>query len=230
MKSKILILEDDLGINNLITMQLQSEGYEVIQAFDGQEAINLFDKTIDLAILDIMVPIKDGFKVLEHIRKSSIIPIIFLTARDEDMDKMRALGLGADDYVTKPFSIVEVVYRCKAHLRRYLNYSNPTNELSDSITHGDIYMLRSTFEATLSQEPLNLSVKEFELLWFFAEHIGQVFTRQQLYEHVWGAEYFGDDNTIMVHISRLREKLGENPKQPKYIKTIKGLGYRMEKL
>jgi len=230
MKSKILILEDDLGINNLITMQLHSEGYEVIQAFDGQEAINLFDNTFDLAILDIMVPIKDGFEVLEHIRKSSIIPIIFLTARDEDMDKMRALGLGADDYVTKPFSIVEVVYRCKAHLRRYLNYSNPTNELSDSVTHGDIYMQRSTFEATLSDEPLNLSVKEFELLWFFTEHIGQVFTRQQLYEHVWGAEYFGDDNTIMVHISRLREKLGENPKQPKYIKTIKGLGYRMEKL
>ncbi|MBI9013510.1 MAG: response regulator transcription factor [Clostridiales bacterium] len=230
MKSKILLLEDDLGINNLITMQLQAEGYDVIQAFDGLEAINLFDQTFDLAILDVMVPIKDGFEVLEHIRKSSIIPIIFLTARNEDMDKMRALGLGADDYITKPFSIIEVIYRCKAHLRRYLNYSNPENNVSDIIKHGDICMQKSTFEATLNDESLNLSVKEFELLWFFIEHVGQVFTRQQLYEQVWDAEYFGDDNTIMVHISRIREKLGENPKHPKYIKTIKGLGYRMEKL
>ncbi len=228
MKATILLLEDDIGINNLLTMQLKSEGYKIIQAFDGEEAIELFDDSVDLAILDIMVPKKDGYEVLEHIRKTSFIPIIFLTARNDDLDKMKALGLGADDYVTKPFSVVEVVYRCKAHLRRYFDFKPQQKTLL--LSHGDIHVDINAFEVTLKDAPLQMSVKEFELLVFFMEHVGQVFTKQQLYEHVWGENYYGDENTIMVHISRLRDKLGDNPKSPTYIKTIKGLGYRMEKL
>jgi len=228
MSAKILLLEDDQGINNLLTMQLKAAGYEVIQAFDGEEAINLFNDQINLAILDIMVPKKDGFEVLDYIRKTSMIPIIFLTARNEDLDKMRALGMGADDYVTKPFSVVEVVYRCKAHLRRYFEFSSINQE--EVLTHGDIELNKKTYEVFFNGETLNLNVKEFDLLTLFIEHVGQVFTKQQLYERIWGEEYFGDENTIMVHISRLRDKLGDNPKQAKYIKTIKGLGYRMEKI
>jgi len=229
MKGKILLMEDDKGINDLMASQLRLEGCQVVQVFNGQEAVDTFDKSFDMAILDIMVPFKDGFEVLDHIRESSTIPIIFLTARNEDLDKMRALGMGADDYVTKPFSVVEVIYRCKAHLRRYFNYSHQEQQVTQ-LTHGDICLNKSSFEASFKGAPLNLSVKEFELLWYFMQHTGQVFTKQQLYEKVWGSDYFGDDNTVMVHISKLRDKIGDDKKAPKYIKTIKGLGYRMEKL
>lgn len=230
MTAKIMILEDDLGINDLMTMQLRSEGYDVVQVFDGLQATTTFDDSFDLAILDIMVPKKDGFEVLEHIRQTSVIPIIFLTARSEDVDKMRALGLGADDFVTKPFSLVEVVYRCKAHLRRYQSYSTQASSSKETCSHGDIRMVKSTFEAFYKDEALVLSVKEFELLMYLIQHPGQVFTKQQLYEHVWGEDFYGDDNTVMVHISKLRDKLGDDKKNPKYIRTIKGLGYRMEKV
>lgn len=226
MKTKIMILEDDPGINQLLATQLAAEGFEVLQAYDGEEAINLFDSTVDMAVLDIMVPKKDGYQVLEHIRTISHIPILFLTARNDDLDKIRALGLGADDYVEKPFSLIEVIYRCKAHLRRYKQYHNTTESI---IYHGELCLNRQTFEVTYKNQPLTLNLKEFELLAFFMNNIGQVFTKQQLYEKVWGEDYFGDDNTVMVHISRIRDKLKDDPKKPKYIKTIKGLGYRMEK-
>lgn len=227
MKMKILLLEDDPGINNLLTRQLRAENYDVVQAFDGHEAMEVFDNTFQLAILDIMVPKADGFQVLDHIRKTSIIPIIFLTAKNEDLDKMHALGLGADDYVTKPFSVIEVVYRCKAHLRRYLQYGNRNTRTELEL--GDIYVNKTDCRITFKNEEITLKVKEYELLVFFMEHVGQVFTKQQLYEKVWGHEFYGDDNTIMVHISRLREKLHDTPKNSKYIRTIKGIGYRMER-
>jgi DNA-binding response OmpR family regulator len=227
MKAKILLLEDEPGINRLLTLQLQSEGYEVVQAFDGEQAIQYFNNSFHLAILDIMVPKINGFAVLEHIRKDSLIPILFLTARNEDIDKMQALGMGADDYITKPFSLTEIVYRCKAHLRRAFEYTQVRNQSVWS--HHDLVLNKDTFEVNLNGAPLQLNVKEFELLTFFMTHVGQVFTKQQLYEQVWQADFFGDDNTVMVHISRLREKLNDNPKRPTYIKTIKGLGYRMEK-
>ncbi|BES63634.1 response regulator transcription factor [Gottschalkiaceae bacterium SANA] len=227
MKAKILLLEDDPGINRLLTLQLQSEGYEVVQAFDGEQAIQYFNTSFHLAILDIMVPKINGFAVLEHIRKDSLIPVLFLTARNEDIDKMQALGMGADDYITKPFSLTEIVYRCKAHLRRAFEYTQVRNQTI--LTHHDLVLNKDTFEVSLNGAPLQLNVKEFELLTFFMTHVSQVFTKQQLYEQVWQADFFGDDNTVMVHISRLREKLNDNPKRPTYIKTIKGLGYRMEK-
>ncbi|KDR95512.1 DNA-binding response regulator, OmpR family, contains REC and winged-helix (wHTH) domain [Peptoclostridium litorale DSM 5388] len=226
MKIKILVMEDDRGINNLIKMHLKGEGYEVVQAFDGEEAIERFTPDISLAILDVMVPEKDGFEVLSFIRKSSEIPVIFLTARGADEDKVLALGMGADDYVTKPFGIGEVISRCKAHLRRYMEYS--ARELEGVITNGEIRIEKEGFKAYRGSSPLSLSAKEFKLLTLFMENQGRVFTKRQLYEHVWEEFFLGDDNTIMVHISRLREKLEENPKAPEYIKTIKCLGYRME--
>lgn len=226
MKIKILVMEDDRGINNLIKMHLKGEGYEVVQAFDGAEAIEKFTPDISLAILDVMVPEKDGFEVLSCIRKSSEIPVIFLTARGADEDKVLALGMGADDYVTKPFGMGEVISRCKAHLRRYIEYSG--RELEGAITNGNIRIEKEAFKAYRGSSLLSLSAKEFKLLTLFMENQGRVFTKRQLYEHVWEEYFLGDDNTIMVHISRLREKLEENPKEPEYIKTIKCLGYRME--
>lgn len=233
MNAKIFILEDDKGINQLLSINLKNEGFNVITTFDGKEAIETFDHTFDLAILDIMVPIYDGFEVLKHIRKTSFIPVMFLTAKDEEINKLMALGIGADDYVTKPFSIMELIYRCKALIRRSTEYANAEAKslvIASSLSHGDINMNISKFEATLNGEPIKLSVKEFDMLKFFIENAGQVFTKKQLYEQIWKDIYQGDDNTIMVHISKLREKLLDNTKRPKYIKTIKGLGYRMEEI
>lgn len=230
MNNTILILEDDFAINQLLSNQLKKEGYEVIQAFDGEEALSKFSSTIDLAILDIMVPKKDGLSVLNEIRKISKIPILFLTAKVEEIDKVLALGLGADDYITKPFSTVEVVYRVKAHLRRYYEYNLDKEASPDILVHGDLELDMKSFTFKKNGEIVDLGVKEFELLSFFLTHVGQVFTKHQLYEKVWADEFHGDDNTVMVHISKLREKIGDTPKNSKYIRTIKGLGYRMEKL
>ncbi len=142
-----------------------------------------------------------------------------------------ALGLGADDYITKPFSMIEVVYRIKAQVRRYYEYNqNGKKELPTLLNHGDLELNTKDFTFTKAGRVVELSVKEFEMLSFFMHHVGQVFTKHQLYEQVWGEEFYGDDNTVMVHISKLREKIGDSSKNPKYIKTIKGLGYRMEAL
>lgn len=231
MKAKILIMEDDENINQLIKLHLQKEQYQVIQAFNGLEALEKFDETIDLAILDVMVPKKNGVEVLTEIREISTIPIIFLTAKDEDADKVLALGLGADDYVTKPFSVIELISRVKAHLRRSQQYLGTIKaDAAALLTNGEIKMDLSTYKVYKDDQEVVVISKEFKLLQFFMENQGRVFTKKQLYENVWEEAYFGDDNTIMVHISRLREKLESNPKEPKLIKTIKGLGYRMEKL
>lgn len=231
MKGKILILEDDENINQLIKLHLMREQFQVIQAYNGVEALEKFDETIEMAILDVMVPKKNGIEVLTAIREVSTIPIIFLTAKDEDADKVLALGLGADDYVTKPFSVIELVSRVKAHLRRFYQYKGALNASEESVLiNGDVSMNLSTYKVYKAGYEIAIISKEFKLLQFFMEHQGMVFTKRQLYENVWGEAYFGDDNTIMVHISRLREKLETNPKDPKLIKTIKGLGYRMEKI
>jgi DNA-binding response OmpR family regulator len=230
MQKKILLLEDDPAINRLLTSQLSTEGFKVLQCYDGEEAITQFDESIDLALLDIMVPKKDGLKVLEEIRKKSVIPVLFLTAKEEEVDKVLALGLGADDYITKPFSMIEVVYRIKAHLRRFYSYNRAETNEAKIYTNGDLTINTLDYVAQKGDEVLDLSIKEFELLAMFMKNLGQVFTKIQLYETVWEEDYYGDDNTIMVHISRLREKIGDSSKSPTYIRTIKGLGYRMEKL
>lgn len=225
----LLIAEDEEDIRGLVSLHLQREGYKVLQAADGQEALELFNEnTVDLLILDIMMPMKDGFEVLSEIRKTSEIPVIFLTARTEEQDKVRGLGLGADDYVSKPFSVMEMVSRVQAQLRRYVNYSN--KEIKKLLTNGNLTLNLTDYSVLKGNDSLDLNPKEFKLLKMFMENVSVVYTKKQLYEAVWNDLYWGDDNTIMVHISHLREKIEDNPKSPKYIKTIRGIGYRMEKV
>lgn len=228
MNGKILLLEDDRDIHHLITLHLQNEGYQVVGAFDGRDALEKFDDSIHLAILDVMVPLIDGIEVLKRIREKSTIPVLFLTAKTDETDKLTALGIGADDYITKPFSVMEVLYRVKAHLRRNYQYNSTNQNVGSIFSHRGIEMDIHKKTVSVEGKEVLLNAKEFELLQYFLENPGRVFTKKQLYEHVWDDLYYGDSNTIMVHISRLREKLGDDKKEPKYIRTIKSLGYRLE--
>ncbi|WFD12405.1 response regulator transcription factor [Tepidibacter hydrothermalis] len=224
----ILIVEDEEDIRHLLSVNLSSQGYNVIEASNGIEALELFYKNdIDLIIIDVMMPIMDGFKTVSKIRKTSKVPIIFLTARDDETDKVLGFGLGADDYVVKPFSIAEVISRVQAHLRRYIEYG--VNNSNKIITNGSISIDTENYIARKNNIDIDLNPKELKILSLFMENIGRVYTKKQIYENVWGDMYHGDDNTIMVHISHIREKIEEDPKKPKYIKTIRGIGYRMEK-
>jgi DNA-binding response OmpR family regulator len=228
MNGKILLLEDDRDIHTLITLHLENEGYQVVGAFDGRDALEKFDESIHLAVLDVMVPQIDGIEVLRRIRETSTIPVLFLTAKTDETDKLTALGIGADDYITKPFSVMEVLYRIKAHLRRNYQYNSANQSVGNMFSHKGIEMDIHKKTVSVDGNEVLLNAKEFELLQYFLENPGRVFTKKQLYEHVWDDLYYGDSNTIMVHISRLREKLGDDKKEPKYIRTIKSLGYRLE--
>jgi len=229
MNERILIAEDEPDINNLLKLHLSHEGYEVTQAFNGKEAWKSFNtKEFDIILLDVMMPIIDGFTLLEMIREESEVPILFLTARSEESDKVLGLGLGADDYVVKPFSPMEVVSRVKAHLRRYLKYTNKQRELVHK--NGGIEVDVDNYRVLKNGEEIRLNPKEFKILSLLIQNVGRIYTKEQLYENVWGEEYYGDSNTIMVHMSHLRDRIEDDSKKPKYIKTIKGLGYRMEKV
>ncbi|SHH31971.1 response regulator transcription factor [Tepidibacter thalassicus] len=228
MNINILIAEDEEDIRNLLVLHLSKEGYNIFEASNGIEALKIFYKEdIDLLLLDVMMPKMDGFKVLTKVRETSQIPVIFLTARSEECDKVLGLGLGADDYVVKPFSIIEITSRVQAQLRRYINYSQ--KESKYIITNGDLILDLKNYVLKKNNQILDLNPKEFKIISVFMENIGKVYTKKQLYELVWENIYYGDDNTIMVHISHLREKIEDNPKKPKYLKTIRGIGYRMEK-
>lgn len=229
MNEKILLLEDDKAINNLLTRHLIKEDYRVNQFFNGQDVLENFNESYDLAILDIMVPKINGLEILKFIRKNSTIPILFLTAKSDELNKIQAFSSGADDYITKPFSIIEVIYRVKAQLRRTNEYSQ-LPQSSHLLINGPIKIDESSCKTFFNDELIDLSVKEYQLLTFFMKNLNQVFSKKQLYENVWKDFYYGADNTIMVHISRLREKLNDSSKKSKFIHTIKGLGYRMEKL
>ncbi|MCT4594411.1 MAG: response regulator transcription factor [Anaeromicrobium sp.] len=225
---RILIAEDEENIRNLVKLHLSREGYEVIEASNGREALIKFkENNIDLLILDVMMPEIDGYTVLEEVRKGSEIPVIFLTAQGEEQNKVLGLGLGADDYVVKPFSVIELMSRVQAQLRRYLRYSSKEN--ARVIYNGDLVLDLDSYSIKKGGTILDLNPKELKLLMLFMENLGKVFTKKQLYEEVWGDMYFGDDNTIMVHISHIRDKIEDNPKKPKYLRTIRGIGYRMVK-
>ncbi|WP_330671491.1 response regulator transcription factor [Anaeromicrobium sp.] len=228
MPIRILIAEDEENIRNLVKLHLSREGYEVIEASNGREALIKFkENNIDLLILDVMMPEIDGYTVLEEVRKGSEIPVIFLTAQGEEQNKVLGLGLGADDYVVKPFSVIELMSRVQAQLRRYLRYSSKEN--ARVIYNGDLVLDLDSYSIKKGGTILDLNPKELKLLMLFMENLGKVFTKKQLYEEVWGDMYFGDDNTIMVHISHIRDKIEDNPKKPKYLRTIRGIGYRMVK-
>jgi DNA-binding response OmpR family regulator len=228
---RILIAEDEQDIRELIEIHLMKDGYDVLTAKDGIEALEIFNsEPVDLAVLDVNMPRLNGFKLLNKIRKVSKIPVILLTARGSDEDKILGLGLGADDYLTKPISMVELVARIKAHFRRNYEYIEPQNEEKKILKSGDLVIDLDQFSASKNGELLELNAKEIKLLIYFMKNKGKVFTKKQIYEEVWDDYYYGDNNTIMVYISRLRSKIEDEKDEPRYIKTIRGIGYRFEGL
>lgn len=230
----ILIAEDEKDLRNLLELHLAQERYTVFPASDGVEALGIMqNNAIDLAILDVMMPRLDGFNLLRKIRETSNIPVIFLTARGRDMDKILGLGIGADDYLVKPFSMVELLARVGAHLRRFNEYVNAnSNEKSDeklNIKSGSLVLDMIGCCAFKENVPVELNAKEYKLLSYFMENPGRVFTKKQLYRAVWDEDFYFDDNTIMVHISHIRNKIETDPKNPEFIKTIRGIGYKFQK-
>ena len=231
---KILIVDDEKPISDIIKFNLTKEGYETVSAFDGREAITKFEEeNPDLIILDLMLPELDGLEVAKEVRKTSHIPIIMLSAKDSEFDKVIGLEIGADDYVTKPFSNRELLARVKAHLRRTENIESAVAEENASssnseITIGDLKILPDAFVAQKRGKDIELTHSEFELLHHLATHMGQVMTREYLLETVWGYDYFGDVRTVDVTIRRLREKIEDTPSRPEYILTRRGVGYYMK--
>lgn len=222
----ILIVEDEQDIRELLKLHLIEEGYSVFQAEDGEQAIDVFkNNKIDLILLDIMLPKIDGFKVINKVREISEVPVIFLTAREDH--KILGLALGGDDYIVKPFNTNEVIARVQALLRRTYKYANITK--NEGI-NGKLRLDKESCTFYVHSKPIDLNAKEYKILEMFMDNVGKVHTKKQIYENVWGEPYYEDDNTIMVHISHIRDKIEENPKEPKYLKTIRGIGYKMEKM
>lgn len=226
----ILVAEDEKDIRHLIKMQLTQEGYSVFDARDGIEALEIMQhNTIDLAIFDVMMPRLDGFNLLRKIRQTSNIPVIFLTARGDEMDKVLGLGIGADDYLVKPFSMVELLARVGAQLRRNLEYSSCKLQASSKLEYGSLCLDTDACCAYKDGRLVELNAKEYLLLKYLMENPERVFTKKQLYCAVWEEDLYYDDNTIMVHISHIRNKIEEDPRNPKYILTIRGIGYKFHK-
>ncbi|NYB75619.1 response regulator transcription factor [Sedimentibacter hydroxybenzoicus DSM 7310] len=227
---KVLVVEDEADIRNLIKIALESEGYLVNTAVDGIEALKILkEQDFDLAVLDVMMPRLDGFNLLRKIREGSTIPVIFLTARADDMDKVLGLEMGADDYVSKPFSMNELLARVKAQLRRNHDYLASKDDDNNLLQYGDLAINADSCCAYVKNEQIELNAKEYKLLLHLMENPERVFTKKQLYNAVWDDDYYYDDNTIMVHISHLRNKIEIDPQDPEYIKTIRGIGYKLHK-
>ena len=227
---KRLVVDDEKPISDIIKFNMVKEGYEVVTAFDGREALEMFEaERPDILILDLMLPEMDGLEVARTIRKTSNVPIIVLSAKDSEFDKVIGLEIGADDYMTKPFSNRELQARVKAILRRTdLTIENQEAEAAlTEIVIGDLQILTDAFVVNKHGEELDLTHREFELLYHLATHIGQVMTREHLLETVWGYDYFGDVRTVDVTIRRLREKIEDIPSRPEYILTRRGVGYYM---
>ena len=231
MAQRILIADDSEEIIEILQILLTGEGYEVVTAGDGEEAVMLADNTIDLIILDVMMPVKSGYVACSEIRKKSMAPILFLTARTQDSDKALGFCAGGDDYLAKPFSYTELVARVKAMLRRYYVYQGGGNRKEDDaqIQIRDLLLNKDSREVRLEGGEILLTDLEYRILLLLAENRGKIFTIQNIYESVWGEAYFySANNTVMVHIRNLRRKLEADPKNPKYIVNVWGKGYRIE--
>ncbi|HAF60114.1 MAG TPA: winged helix-turn-helix domain-containing protein [Bacillota bacterium] len=223
---KVLIIEDEKSIADIIRFNLVKEGFEVDIAHDGKTGL---DKALsakpDLVLLDVMLPVMDGFHVCKKIRECSTVPIVMLTAKEEEVDKVLGLELGADDYITKPFGMRELIARIKANIRRTDLMSNLQDAPSNVREFGNLAIDLNRYEVRKNGEPLDLTLREFELLKYLAERENRVFSREQLLEEVWGYEYYGDIRTVDVTVRRLREKLEDDSSNPKYIMTKRGIGY-----
>lgn len=233
MFGKILVVDDEQPIADILKFNLEKEGYQVICAFDGGAAVELaFKENPDLILLDLMLPVKDGMDVCREVRTQLQTPIIMLTAKDTELDKVLGLELGADDYVTKPFSTRELLARVKAHLRRQTKAAqqaavDPPTEDKQGIHYFNLFIDTDMYVVYKDSEPLDLTHREFELVHYMVRNSGKVMTREHLLQAVWGFEYFGDVRTVDVTIRRLREKIEDDPSKPEYITTRRGLGYMM---
>lgn len=224
-KQKILVVDDEKPIADILKFGLEKEGFDVVCAYDGNQAVELVKEHVPaLILLDIMLPYLDGMEVCREVRKTYDMPIIMLTAKDSEIDKVLGLELGADDYVTKPFSTRELVARVKANLRRKQKTEDPETE-SKNIEIGPLVVQPDAYLVTKRGEPIDLTHREFELVHYLARHIGQVMTREHLLQAVWGYDYFGDVRTVDVTVRRLREKVEDNPSNPVWIVTRRGVGY-----
>ena len=222
MKARILIAEDDVDIRDLMKLYLESEGYEILCSEDGAEALSLIEAyNPQLAILDIMMPSMTGLEVTQVLRKKTMMPILILSAKGQDQDKILGLNMGADDYMAKPFNPLELVARVKALLRR-------ADAQTSELRRGELLLNLSSHELWKNDRQITLTPMEYKLLSLMMKNPGRIFTKAQLYENINGEFFESDENTIMVHISKLRDKIETDPKQPVYIKTVRGVGYRFE--
>lgn len=228
-KESILVVDDEKEIRDLIGIYLANEGYKVIKAGNGLEALNCLKKQeIDLIILDIMMPNMDGMEACIKIREDKNMPIIMLSAKSEDMDKIMGLTTGADDYVTKPFNPLELLARVKSQLRRYKRLNITPEKDEGVIEIDDMIINTNTHEVKVGDKEIRLTPREFEILFLLGKNRGIVFSIEKIYESVWKEDFFESDNTVMVHIRKIREKVEENPRKPRFIKTVWGVGYKIE--
>lgn len=233
MSEKILVVDDEKEIADLLEVYLKNDGYTVYKYYNGIDALKCInEQDLDLAILDVMLPGIDGFHLCRKIREKYYYPVIMLTAKVEDGDKIMGLTIGADDYITKPFNPLEVAARVKTQLRRYKRYNNFADNKEDKANEYDIRGLlinKDKHKVFLYEKEIQLTPIEFSILWYLCEHQGMVVSSEELFEAVWGEQYIDNNNTVMAHIGRLREKLNEPAKKPKFIKTVWGVGYTIEK-
>lgn len=231
MKEKILVVDDEAAIADLVEVYLTNEGYAVFACGTAAEALEIVAREeLSLAILDVMLPDMDGFALCQRIRENHLFPILMLTARGEDTDKITGLTLGADDYVTKPFSPLELVARVKTQLRRYLRYNGGEGAApeDDKIDIRGLSISQARHRCTLNGQELKLTPLEFRILWTLCRRRGSVVSSEELFESAWGEKYLDNNNTVMAHIARLREKMHEPARRPKFIKTVWGVGYTIE--
>ena len=232
MEHTVLVVEDEKGIRESLKLFLKSHNYEFVEAENGEEALKKLSPEIHLAIVDIMMPVMDGMTFVSRLRESYDFPVIFLSAKDEDIDKITGLNMGADDYVTKPFEPLELMARVNAHLRRYEKFLNqPTVTKNDKqyLVVGNLKLDLYSREVNVNNQMVHLTKKEFEILKLLMESPGRVYSAEEIYERVWSQDAINTE-TIMVHVRKLREKIEQDPKHPQYLKVVWGIGYKIEKL
>lgn len=232
MEKKILVVDDEPSIADLIEVYLSAEGWKTLKFNNGTDALACIEREeLSMAILDVMLPDIDGFKICRKIRERYYYPVIMLTAKSEDMDKITGLTIGADDYITKPFNPLELIVRVKTQFRRYEQYNRPDQEelkREEEISIRGLSISRSAHRCTLNGKELVLTPREFSVLWYLCRNRGRVISSEEIFEQVWGEEFLNSNNTVMAHIGRIREKMHDSGRKPKYIKTVWGVGYQIE--
>lgn len=230
MDKKILVVDDEQSIADLIEVYLSAEGWKVLKFYNGTDALACIEREeLSMAILDVMLPDIDGFKLCRKIREKYYYPVIMLTAKTQDIDKITGLTIGADDYITKPFNPLEFIARVKTQFRRYEQYNRSGTGSSPGIIDiRGLSISRDTHRCTLNGKALTLTPREFSVLWYLCENRGRVISSEEIFEKVWGEAFLNSNNTVMAHIGRIREKMNDSGRKPKYIKTVWGVGYQIE--